>query len=145
LGVTAAVPLATDLNFAEAVELILQRLPGVSAIYLYGSCARGDARPDSDVDLAVFTAGAPLTPLDLWETRLDLTAMLGWPVDLVHLDVVSTILQREVMVDGVRLHAADPFEADLMELRVLREYDDLKRRRAPLEADIVARGRVFVE
>lgn len=126
-----------------AVATIHAQLPEVSAIYLYGSQARGDARPDSDVDFAVLTNGPRLPPMRLWDLRMDLAADLRRPVDLVQLDTVSTILQREVIADGARLYAAAPIVADLFEVQVLREYADLKTRRHGIEADIVARGRVL--
>lgn len=133
----------TPPDLEQAVAVIRERLPQTSALYLYGSFARGDARVDSDVDVAVFTNGAPVAALDMWNTQMDLVGHMGRPVDLVHLDRVSTVLQREVMVDGRRLYAADTCAADLFEVRVLRDYADLMTRRADIDADIVARGRVF--
>lgn len=126
----------------EAVRQIVERFAPV-AVYLYGSHARGDARPDSDVDLAFLTDGPALAALDLWNVRQDLAALFGAPVDLVHLDTASTVLQREVVTDGLRLYAADPYSADLFELAALREYADLMKRREGLDADIAARGRVL--
>lgn len=126
-----------------AVATVRARLPEVSAVYLYGSHARGDARPDSDVDFALLTDGSPISGLQLWDLRGDLALIFAAPIDLVHLDVASTVLQREVVVDGLRLFAADPHAADLFELRAMREYADLMKRREGLDADIVARGYVL--
>ena len=39
------------------VEALQSRLPGLLAIYAFGSRAQGTARPDSDLDLAVLVAG----------------------------------------------------------------------------------------
>jgi predicted nucleotidyltransferase len=36
---------------------VLSSLRGTEAAYLFGSAARGDMRPDSDIDLAIETAG----------------------------------------------------------------------------------------
>jgi predicted nucleotidyltransferase len=48
--------------------------PGIAAVYLFGSVARGTARPASDVDLAVLFEGKPESRLD--GTRLTLEAEL---------------------------------------------------------------------
>ena len=42
----------TELNIDTLVAYLAAQ-PDVLAAYLFGSYARGDARPDSDVDLAV--------------------------------------------------------------------------------------------
>jgi predicted nucleotidyltransferase len=126
-----------------AVAAILAELPETAAVYLYGSQARGDAGRDSDVDLAVFTNGEPLSALRMWDARGRVESAFRSDVDLVHLDAVPTVLQNQVIADGVRVYSGDPYAADLFEIRVIREYEDFKRRRAPLEADIAARGTIY--
>jgi uncharacterized protein len=126
----------------DILSVLDARLPSLAAIYLFGSRARGDARADSDLDLAMLGA-RPLSPEILAETRETLEAKLGCDVDLVDLATASTMLAREILTDGRRLAAPDPVNADLFEVRTLRDYDDLKRRRQGIEADIVQRGRVL--
>jgi predicted nucleotidyltransferase len=43
-------------TYAPALVLrdVLQDVPGVEAAFIFGSSARGDARPDSDIDLLVY-------------------------------------------------------------------------------------------
>jgi predicted nucleotidyltransferase len=43
-------------TYAPALVLrdVLQDVPGVEAAFIFGSLARGDARPDSDIDLLVY-------------------------------------------------------------------------------------------
>jgi predicted nucleotidyltransferase len=56
---------------------------GVSALWVFGSVARGDARPDSDIDLLVdFAPEAEPSLLTLSGLRLDLADALGRPVNL---------------------------------------------------------------
>jgi uncharacterized protein len=47
----------------------LQALPFVEAIYLYGSRARGDHRPKSDIDLAIV---CPTADIKQWQEVLDI-------------------------------------------------------------------------
>lgn len=60
----------------------LRRL-GVRHLAVFGSVARGEDRPDSDVDLAVqIEDGRSFSLIRLEETRLSLQDLLGRPVDL---------------------------------------------------------------
>lgn len=51
------VTLPPSLPLAPLVALFSAE-PGVQAVWLFGSRARGDERPDSDVDVAVLAEGA---------------------------------------------------------------------------------------
>jgi uncharacterized protein len=131
-----------ELDLAPALALIRKHIPEVAGIYLFGSQADGDARPDSDIDLAFF-AGRPLPRVQVVELTLALAALLGRDVDLVDMASASTIMQFQILAEGRLIDAPQPEAAALFELRILREYQDLKLRRAALEADIVERGRVY--
>ena len=77
------------------------REAGAQRIVLFGSRARGDARPKSDIDLAV----KGCRDLALLEDRLnnDLWSLLR--IDLVNLDEpVSDELRAEIARDGVTLY-----------------------------------------
>lgn len=75
--------------------------------YLFGSQARGDARPRSDVDVAVHLGGVPAN-LDL---RLDLTRRLtrwsGVEAEIVVLDEAPLRLVERVLREGRLIHSAD--------------------------------------
>lgn len=85
-----------------------QALPDrVVRVMLYGSRARGDARPDADWDIAVFVAGQP-TPNDrhvLADIGFDLMIEQGQHVHAFAIDAASTpvdsYLVKNVMKDGL--------------------------------------------
>jgi predicted nucleotidyltransferase len=57
---------------------------GLTKLSLFGSAARGDARPDSDIDLLVsFDPNANVTLLTLGRIKTELEALLGATVDLI--------------------------------------------------------------
>lgn len=60
------------------------RRRGVTSLGLFGSAARGDARPESDIDLVVeFDPAAQIDLFDLMDVEAYLSDLLGRPVDLV--------------------------------------------------------------
>lgn len=65
---------------ARVIEILAGH--GLSAPLVFGSAARGDDEPDSDVDLIV-DIGPDGTLLDLIDAAEELEALLGSPVDLV--------------------------------------------------------------
>jgi len=73
----------------ETCRLALARLCAdatVMAVLVFGSRARGEARPDSDLDLAVIVGCAQLTPAEkaaCWQRFRQALGPLGVGVDLV--------------------------------------------------------------
>jgi predicted nucleotidyltransferase len=125
----------------DIIATVRACLPGLMALYLFGSRADGSARPDSDVDLAVMVE-PPLSPLALWEAGEGVAERLGLPVDLVDLAAAPTTLQYEIVTKGRRLVGDDDRVEDF-ELFVLSEARDFEIRRRPLVEAILARGRVY--
>lgn len=57
---------------------------GVARLSLFGSVARGEAEPDSDVDLAAeFDPEARITLFELGGLNVHMEELLGVPVDIV--------------------------------------------------------------
>lgn len=97
------------------------------AAYLFGSEARGSARSDSDVDVAVLLRQPPPTTLE--GLQLDLAAeierKIGREVDLVVLNRAPPDLVHRVLRDGRLLLEADRAGRIAFEVRARNEYFDL--------------------
>jgi predicted nucleotidyltransferase len=78
---------------------------GITYLALFGSVARNEARPESDVDLAV-RFGQPISLLDLVGIRLEMEAKLGRPVDLIPIDSAYTFVRESMAKDLFVLYEA---------------------------------------
>jgi uncharacterized protein len=58
------------MNTQALLTHLQNQLPGLLAVYLFGSHAQGIAGPDSDVDLAVLLSGQA-DPVLLWQLSGD--------------------------------------------------------------------------
>lgn len=76
---------------------------GVVRLSLFGSTARGEAGPDSDVDLlAAFDDSRRISLLDIAGIELDLSRMLGCKVDLIEEGTLKPRVQSSVEAEVVR-------------------------------------------
>ena len=101
---------------------------GTAAVYLFGSVARGDSTPGSDVDLAILFEQDP--PRTLEGLHLDLgdalQAALGRPVDLVVLNHATPDLVHRVLRDGILVCERNPSARVRFEVRLRNEYFDME-------------------
>jgi predicted nucleotidyltransferase len=122
-------------GLAAAASLLEGRFP-LSALWLFGSRVRGEARGDSDVDLAALFS-VPVTVEAVLAARLDLSSLLGQDVDLVDLRRASPILGRQVLRDGQLLLDRDPADRHVFAMLLPSRYVDLKISLAAAERALV--------
>jgi len=122
-------------ELVRATALLEGRFP-LSALWLFGSEARGQARRDSDVDLAILFP-RPILADQLLVARLDLEALLGRSVDLIDLRRASPILGRQVLRDGRLLLDRDPADRHVFAMLLPSRYTDLKIARGAVEKALV--------
>lgn len=106
-----------------ALVALLERTPGVSLVYLFGSVARDAPRRDSDLDLAVLFSGTP-GPERIGEMAAALERVAGRVVDLVVLNSASPLLAHEVVSTGRLLVCRDDGERAAFEARATIRYLD---------------------
>lgn len=128
-------------DLAPLIVALDGAVPGLVAVYAFGSAARGQTTPESDLDLAVL-AGAPLDPLARFDLQERLAVLAGRDVDLVDLRAASTVMQAQIVHTGSVVRDADPPARAAFETRVFSAYAMLNEERAGLLDDIAARGRV---
>lgn len=99
----------------------------VVVAYLFGSAARGELRPSSDVDVAVLVAGQAGPTLSSLRLSLqaDLQEAAHRPVDLVILNQASPDLIHRVLQDGILLVERDRSARIRFEVGARNEYFDI--------------------
>lgn len=110
-----------DSILVAAREALLAAFPDAWAIYVFGSFARGEAWPDSDLDLAVLLPPASRLENPL-EVSSGISARIHREVDLIDLRRVGDVLRHEVLAGGRSLHVANPDQALAWEAEAMSRY-----------------------
>jgi predicted nucleotidyltransferase len=115
----------------------------IAAAYLFGSRARGQARPRSDVDFAIVLR-ENFEPGERYRKRLALigeaTEALGTDaVDLVLLEEVPSLLGHRVLRDGRLLLDSIPARRARIAERIFRAYFDEEPIRRELDRALARR------
>ena len=116
------------------INFLQKHLAEVYAIYLYGSYARGEATPDSDVDLA-FLSEAQITNISKLKIQEKLAVKLNKDVDLVNLKDASVVLRKEIVDKGKLLYCSDRYKTESFEMTALSMYLDLNETRKDILND----------
>lgn len=131
-----------------AVEARLRGLfPGSQVIlaYLFGSCARGEAGPGADVDIAVLLAGGEGELYEPYrELLLRIRDALGRELfDLLLLNDASPTMRFIVVTSGRLLYARSEEELNAFEGEVIRRYQDTAHLRAVQNEYLRRRARAW--
>jgi uncharacterized protein len=93
---------------AEAIKsrrndiLRVARTHGAQSVRIFGSVAKGNARPDSDLDLLVQLAPG-YSLLDIVAIKQDLEDLLGCQVDVVTEAALSPYIREQVLREATAL------------------------------------------
>jgi predicted nucleotidyltransferase len=91
---------------AEALRLLAEHRTeidnfGVTSLAIFGSVARDEARPDSDVDILV-EFGRPVGYFKLLDLQEHLSRILGRDVDLCTLGTLREEIRDDVLREAIR-------------------------------------------
>lgn len=112
----------------EAIEKLENHLQGdANTLFalVFGSMAGGRAKPDSDLDLAVYFRRPP-EGLEVLRMVNDLSNLAGREIDLVILNRASAFLRHQVMKNGLRLVIRDRSAYIRFREKTMTDYDEYK-------------------
>ncbi|MGH7328002.1 MAG: type VII toxin-antitoxin system MntA family adenylyltransferase antitoxin, partial [Polyangiaceae bacterium] len=92
---------------AAARDALMEAVPDAWAIYVFGSFARGEEWPDSDLDLAVLMPPGRRIA-NLIDVMSSVSAVIHRDVDVVDLRSAGDVLRREVLLEGRTLYESEP-------------------------------------
>jgi len=107
-------------KISKIIEIIKSH-PNVIAIYLFGSYAKGEATPLSDIDIAVILENP--TP----ESEADIGSLSSQEIDVVLLHRLPLHIRYEVFKYGREIFVRDEEKLLEIKLKVMREYLDTAR------------------
>lgn len=101
-----------EAGFAPTLAVVLGQLRGqadhlrargIASLSIFGSVARGDAQPGSDIDLLVdLDPTMPLSLVGLASLRAELSELLAAPVDLVERQALRPAVRQAAEREAVR-------------------------------------------
>lgn len=94
-----------QINFNTEEILALCRKYHVKTLRVFGSMARGELRPESDLDLLV-TFSKPTSLLQMVRLERELSAIIGRKVDLLTAKSVSPYLRNRILKESRPVYAA---------------------------------------
>lgn len=125
----------------ELTRVLRERLPGLLAVYRFGSFGAPAQRADSDIDLGLL-ADNPLDPVQLFQLSAELATLAGREVDLVDLGTCTTVMRANIIAHGDLLHCSDRNRCESFASLAYSQYARLNEERRGILDDIQSSGSI---
>ena len=122
-------------DFAKSLRkrlplLVSKHCKDIKLIYLFGSQATNTSTIESDIDIAVL-GRSKFDSVYRWQLQNELINELQCDVDLVDLLSASTVMQNQIIINGICIYDAENY-AGLFEMQVMSMYQHLNDERADI-------------
>jgi predicted nucleotidyltransferase len=115
-------------------DFLKDHIPGIIAIYIFGSMADNSATQESDIDIAFLTF-QKISAVEKWKIQEELASKLNQDVDLIDLKDATTILRTEVIEKGKLIFSGDSYQVNHFEMITYSMYADLNESRQDILTD----------
>lgn len=123
-------------------DRLLEILPKLKAIYVFGSFAKGEANKDSDIDIGIISEDG-LSPSLTFDIAQQLAVLLNRDVDLLDIEHVPLVMQFQIISTGKNIYAKYPLELLEFETRIISMYQRFNEERKYIIEEIVNSGKVL--
>ena len=80
------------------------RAGGATALFLFGSALRGEAGPESDVDLFIdYDEAGDFSLIELIRLKMEIADYLGREVDLTTRDGLHPVIRNRILAEAERI------------------------------------------
>lgn len=111
-------------------------------IYLFGSFARGEARDDSDIDIAIYT-DEKIDAYDLFIIANKLSFKVNRDVQIVDLKDIDTVFASQIVGNREELYCKDEFIKANYNIRTFKDYAKLNEERQIILDAIERDGSIY--
>ena len=128
----------------KIIQIVIEQIPSVLAVYLFGSHAAGVDTENSDVDIAFLTPfDYRINPIEIHQVQTQLEVALRKDVDFIHLNQSSTVFQFEITTTATHLYVKDASLVLQYEALVLSMYQRLQEERKDIVDEVISSGKVY--
>jgi predicted nucleotidyltransferase len=122
VGSTADISAISAITQLPQIRQALSAVVGLRLAIVFGSCAKGQAKPDSDLDMALAFDQAMSVQQHIALIEA-LALATGRPIDLIDLRTVGEPLLGQIMQHGVRILGSDVLHAQYITRHVMDAAD----------------------
>lgn len=91
-----------SLNDIKQIAIPILKNAGITHSAIFGSYARGENTPDSDIDILIEVPQG-MTLFDLGGLQMDLEEALGKKVDLIDFKTIKTFLKPYILNNQIKI------------------------------------------
>ncbi|MEW9937743.1 nucleotidyltransferase domain-containing protein [Clostridium butyricum] len=131
-------------NLKENINksILLLKDFNIISVYLFGSAAKNELKPESDIDIA-FLSFLDVDEYECFMKAQELAEIFKRDVDLIDLKKASTVFKAQIIGTSSLIYCNDDVKRAYFEMRALKEYALLNEERAEIIKNIQKGDKIY--
>ncbi|MGY5216063.1 type VII toxin-antitoxin system MntA family adenylyltransferase antitoxin [Clostridium butyricum] len=132
------------MNLKENINksILLLKDFNIISVYLFGSAAKNQLKPESDIDIA-FLSFLDVDEYECFMKAQELAEIFKRDVDLIDLKKASTVFKAQIISTSSLIYCNDDVKRAYFEMRALKEYALLNEERAEIIKNIQKGDKIY--
>lgn len=132
------------MNLKENINksILLLKDFNIISVYLFGSAAKNQLKPESDIDIA-FLSFLDVDEYECFMKTQELAEIFKRDVDLIDLKKASTVFKAQIIGTSSLIYCNDDVKRAYFEMRALKEYALLNEERAEIIKNIQKGDKIY--